>query len=133
MNDRIDIAPDFKLSEFACNCGCGDKRINLTFIKRLQAARTIDGRPFVVTSGVRCEQENQRVGGSDDSAHVPDYMEGTAHATDLKAESSRRRYQIVRALLSAGFTRIGIMKDGIHVDDADRIGQKDANVIWDYY
>lgn len=131
------VAPDFNSQgrdEFSCNCGCGENRISLSFVKRLQAARTIAGISFVIATGARCPKENERVGGVDDSAHVPDFMpDKQSHASDINAETSREKFKIISALLKVGFTRIGVMEDGVHVDSADMIGFKSENLIWDYY
>lgn len=130
-------APDFNQrgqDEFACSCGCGENRVSLSFVKRLQAARTVAGIPFVISSGCRCPEENERVGGVDDSAHVPDFMPDTlGHASDIRARNSREKFLIITSLLKVGFTRIGVMDNAVHVDDGDTIGVKSEDAIFDYY
>lgn len=128
------IAPDFNSEEFACNCGCGEDRMNTWFIKRLQAARTIADLPFAILSGARCPDHNASVGGGDKSAHVPEFMpDKRGHGVDIRYGSSREAYIIVTALLSVGFTRIGFNDGGIHVDDAEKFEFKDEEVMWGYY
>lgn len=51
-------------------------------------------------------------------------------AIDLQAKYSRQRFLIIRGLIEAGFTRIGIGENFIHVDD-DK--DKDQRVVWHYY
>jgi len=57
-------------------------------------------------------------------------------AADILATTSRDRFNIVNALIKAGFNRIGISeKSGfIHVDNdcQEYGGQKSSNVIWIY-
>ena len=48
-------------------------------------------------------------------------------AVDLKAESSRIRYLILKSALKLKFNRIGIYDKHIHIDEV--IG-KDVNVVW---
>ena len=128
------IAPDFKATEFACNCGCGEQRMSVWFIKRLQAARTIAGIPFVILSGARCPDHNEDVGGTDQSAHVPNFMpDERGHGVDIQYENAREAFIIVTALLKAGFTRVGFNDGGIHVDDAEQFEFKDKDVLWGYY
>lgn len=92
-------------------------------VMRLEQAREIAGIPFVITSGLRSDEHNARVGGSPSSAHL------TGNAVDIKCESSRHRMIMVDALIQAGFDRIGIGADFIHVDN-DR--SKPHNVMWLY-
>lgn len=128
------IAPDFEASEFACNCGCGEQRMNVWFIKRLQAARTIADVPFVILSGARCEKHNENVGGDDKSTHVPEFMpDKRGHGVDIRYQTAREAFIIVTALLKAGFTRVGFNDGGIHVDDAEKFEFKDEKVMWGYY
>lgn len=131
------VAPDFNREgrdEFACSCGCGENRIDLTFVKKLQAARTVAGIPFVINSGCRCPEKNELVGGEKDSTHVPDFMpDKLSCASDIQASNSREKFIIITALLKVGFTRIGVMDNAIHVDTGDMVGVKSEDVIFDYY
>lgn len=94
-----------------------------TFLRMLNHAREIAGIPFRINSGFRTPEHNAKVGGSDTSSHL------RGHAADIHATSSTYRYEILSALLQAGFTRIGIAKTFIHVDN-DPI--KTQKVIWTY-
>lgn len=44
----------FTLEEFDCRCGCGTNQMDLLFVDRLDAYRTLVGAPMEVTSGYRC-------------------------------------------------------------------------------
>lgn len=93
------------------------------FLRRLDACRHEAGVPFIITSGYRSEAWNRKVGGVDNSSHL------LGLAADIKAVTARHRYRILFALISGGFTRIGIGPNFIHVD-ADK--SKPARVCWVY-
>jgi uncharacterized protein YcbK (DUF882 family) len=91
----------------------------------LDEARLFAGIPFTINSGIRSPAHNASVGGSPDSAHL------TGHAVDIRAVTSRHRFNIVDGLMAAGATRIGInpWRGFIHVDTDP---SKPQNVIWIY-
>jgi len=113
----------FKLSEFKCPC-CGKADMQQEFLDKIDKARDKAGIPFVITSGYRCPKHNKEVGGRPNSAHTKGL------AADIKCTNSRDRYKMVKALLEAGFTRIGVGKDFIHADIDET---KPQEVIWTYY
>lgn len=115
----------FKPSEFFCKCGCGlgYSSMDIRLLQRLETARALAGIPFHITSSIRCREHNDRVGGASQSAHV------SGHAVDIACSSSKARYTIVRALMLAGFTRIGIAKSFVHADTSPDLEQ---SVIWHY-
>jgi uncharacterized protein YcbK (DUF882 family) len=89
----------------------------------LDQARGLAGVPFVLNSAWRCYKHNEFVGGSEESSHL------FGMAVDIACTTSRNRFKILQALISAGFTRIGIHENFIHVDID---GTKDAEVMWMY-
>ena len=120
--DKEPIKTYFNRREFQCRC-CGREEMDPDFIFRLALARAEADVKFIINSGWRCVVHNREVGGTIDSSHK------TGLAVDLKAEYSEPRYRIIRALMLAGFNRIGIRKDFIHVDaDPD----KPPHVMWLY-
>lgn len=112
----------FSKQEQACKC-CRQGEFDKNFLEKLNKAREQAGIPFVINSGYRCEKHNKEVGGSNTSSHLKGI------ATDIRCDDSNKRFNIVVALLEAGFTRIGIGKNFIHVDD-DK--EKAQGVIWLY-
>ena len=74
-------------------------------------------------SGYRSKAHNQKVGGVPQSSHR------LGKACDIACIGSRHRFLIVNALIEAGFNRIGIAKNFIHVDNDMN---KSSNVIWTY-
>lgn len=94
-----------------------------SFLSMLDNAREVAGIPFRINSGFRTPKHNAKVGGKENSSHLRGF------AADIHISNSSDRYDILSALLSVGFNRIGIAKTFIHVD-ADPI--KTKNVIWTY-
>lgn len=99
------------------------RNINPTFLRMLNHARQIAGIPFRINSGFRTPEHNAKVGGTENSSHLKGF------AADIHATSSSYKYEILSALLKAGFTRIGIADSFIHVDNDPNKTQK---VIWTY-
>lgn len=79
-------------------------------VAKLDWARARSGVPFIITSGKRSPEDNKRVSGVDDSAH----MRGLA--VDLRCASSEDRYRMLQALFLVGFRRIGLYDKHLHVD-----------------
>ena len=121
MNRDRQLTENFRLAEFACK-HCGKAAIDLAFVNRLQEARDVSGVPIVIESGYRCPEHDKVVGGSGNHP--------TGKAADIRAEDSRSRYLLVKALLHVGFTRIGIGREFVHVDENP---DGDPRVMWDYY
>ncbi|TNE75110.1 peptidase M15 [bacterium] len=104
--------PNFKASEFESpdEKGSGEK-MNEHFIWCLQNARNMSHFRWKITSGYRTEKHNKKIGGSPTSSHLKGL------AADIDCPNSYMRLDIVRCLLDAGFVRIGIGKNFIHVDN----------------
>lgn len=60
----------FKVSEFACKCGCGHNPIDQRVIDMAETIRQALGVPVRVNSGCRCEKHNAKSGGVKGSKHV---------------------------------------------------------------
>jgi len=58
-----------------------------------------------------CGLNNKEVGGVEDSSHPKGF------GSDISAISDWYRYKIIRALMIAGFRRIGIRHNFIHADN----------------
>ena len=114
----------FEYSEFDSPDQVGSyKHMNVEFLNKLAQARKIAAVGFKITSGYRSPAHNEKVGGVPNSSHT------LGHAVDIYAPTSRQKYIIINALLQAGFDRIGIAKNFIHVDDDP---SKNEDVIWTY-
>ena len=129
-----DLTRNFSHSEVACKCGrCkGAAKISPDLMVRLQAVRDEVG-PIRITSGVRCRKHAESRT-RPTSSHVPNDLgdiEGkVGHAVDIAAVGSGRRFRLLAAAIAAGFTRIGIGKSFLHLDNDYK---KSQGVIWDYY
>tara|TARA_R110000765_G_scaffold154302_1_gene257325 strand:+ start:42 stop:467 length:426 start_codon:yes stop_codon:yes gene_type:complete len=96
------------------------------FLTKLDYARHNAQCSFVITSGYRTPFQNRLVNGVEDSSHtkIP------CSACDISTPDSNTRFKILKSLLDIGFTRIGIGKGFIHVDDDP---DKSTEVLWHYY
>lgn len=98
------------------------KGLDDAFCQKLSIARGKAGVPFIITCGLRTQEQNDALSESvKDSAHL------TGHAVDLACSDSQTRYAIISSLLAAGLNRLGIYSAHIHVDDDPT---KPPNVIW---
>ena len=66
--NNINIAPYFKLSEFACPC-CNLVMLHPKLLAKLMELRNILERPVYINSGYRCSKYNRNVGGVTNSYH----------------------------------------------------------------
>lgn len=103
--------------------GSGKEIMKKSTIKMLNKVRHKVGFPLFVSSGVRSEAQNERVGGVSGSSHTRGW------AVDLRISSSRDRFKVVQAAIEVGFTRIGIGKSFIHLDNDPK---KPKEVMWLY-
>lgn len=93
------------------------------FMARLDYAREIAGTPFVVNSAYRTTEHEHARGRDGSSSHTKGI------AIDIRARTSRERYKVLKGLMKAEFSRIGIAETFVHVD-ADK--EKASEVIWTY-
>lgn len=100
-----------------------EKNMDVDFLALLDEARDLANIPFVITSAYRSKEKNAKIGGVANSSHIKGL------AVDIRVNSSRERFNILKALIYVGFNRIGIADNFIHVDD-DK--EKSDNVIWTY-
>ncbi len=112
----------FSKDEFKCPC-CGAVNMDDKFVEMLNNARHMAGNPWTITSGFRCPEYNEKVGGVDSSAHT------NGMAADIEVTTSRKREEILHYAVKAGFHRIGIAHDFIHLDNDM---SKPGNVVWLY-
>lgn len=128
VTDWKKYEPYFTPEEFRCKCGCGSCDVDSAFLDMLLKARKIANIPFRISSGCRCEKHNAFCGGTPDSDHLVNEKQICCGA-DIKTTSDRERFIISKALLTAGFKRIGIAKSFIHAGENSKNPQE---VIWLY-
>ena len=119
----------FKLSEFDSpdKEGSGDM-MDDAFMQQLDLARDIAGFPFIINSGFRTIEYNRMLinkgyKASKNSSHL------LGHAADIHCDSSKKRFLLMEALLDAGYTRLGLGSNFIHVDNDP---EKSDLLIWTY-
>ena len=66
--NNIIVAPHFNLSEFSCPC-CKRVMLHPKLLAKLMELRKILERPIYITSGYRCPEYNQKIGGVVNSYH----------------------------------------------------------------
>ena len=103
------------------------KHMDRDFLELLDTAREEAGIPFKITSGFRTHAYNKDLiergyQASPNSSHLK------GCAADIACGNSEQRSIIIRALINVGFTRLGISKTFIHVDNDP--GKPDA--VWLY-
>ena len=108
---------NFKVSEFACHCGCGFNIIDQRVIDMAQVIREALGVPVHVNSGCRCEKHNAKVGGVKGSNHTKGF------AADLSTSAGALRLFCVVADLKArgklpqlDYAILYIKKNFVHID-----------------
>ena len=115
---------NFKIEEFDSPDLIGSGELmDKDFLFMLDKARDLANTSFVITSGYRTKEHNAKVGGVSDSSHCK------GMAADIACSDSRKRSNIITALLSVGLTRIGVASSFIHVDNDLN---KSQDVIWTY-
>lgn len=65
------VSRNFNRDEFACKCGCGFAAADAELLMVLEDVREHFGdKPVTITSGCRCKEHNDKVGGSPNSVHT---------------------------------------------------------------
>lgn len=120
MNGKLYIGPmseapwqkarweNFAPKEIACKCGCNEICIDEGALDALQRMRDLLGAPIHIGSGHRCVEHNREVGGEPHSVHLQ-------LAFDIGINGYARGTLLALAQ-DAGFTRFGLMLDGLHLD-----------------
>tara|TARA_R110002096_G_scaffold57083_3_gene145077 strand:- start:173 stop:496 length:324 start_codon:yes stop_codon:yes gene_type:complete len=99
-----------------------EQNMDEDFLSKLDEAREFAGIPFIINSAYRSPEHPLSIKNPTSS-----HMKGLA--VDIKATDSSTRFKVIEALVSVGFTRLGIADTFIHVDwDFD----KSQEVIWTY-
>lgn len=89
----------------------------------LDKARALSNTSYNITSGRRTVSQNTSVGGVEGSEHIF----GTG--CDIMADTSEKRIKIVSGALQAGFTRIGIYNNHVHLG-IGKLPNFPQNVMW---
>ncbi|MBA7550919.1 hypothetical protein ES705_43450 [subsurface metagenome] len=115
-NPLGDLSTNFWSFEFRCLCRkCRRKKVlvdDLLLFKLEMIRMAFGSLPVIILSGNRCPEENKRIGGHPDSAHIP---APTGKAADVKIKGVKP-IDIGLAAEKIGGMRIGIAKWGVHLD-----------------
>ena len=114
------ISPNFDRLEFKCPC-CDFQTVDIELIELLEVIRGRYNEPITITSGCRCPQHNEAIGGSMNSWHM------TGRAADFKVHN-------VEPERVASFIRrhspdrygVGIYDTWVHLDS------RDTKADWDF-
>lgn len=106
-----------------CVPPCKKTDIHPETLIKLNRAREIAGFAFVPVSGFRTVEHEKKMGRPGTSAHTK------GRAVDLLCLNSIARMRMVKALIDAGFKRIGVATTYIHADDDP---EKILDVMWTY-
>ncbi|MBA7574508.1 hypothetical protein ES708_16317 [subsurface metagenome] len=111
-----DLSTNFWSFELRCPCKkCLHKKVlvdDLLLFKAEMVRMECGNKPMIVNSGNRCEEENARIGGHPNSAHIP-RPKGKAIDTKIKGV---KPIDIGLAAEKIGGLRIGIAKTYCHLD-----------------
>lgn len=114
----------FHPTEFLrCTPPCEKSDMHPETLCKLNNARHLAGIPFVLTSAYRSPAHDKSKGRSGTGAHT------LGRAGDIAYTTMHELFLIIDAALKAGFTRIGIAKSFVHLDDSPNHVQ---GVIWLY-
>lgn len=117
----------FTSKELMCKCGCGEEKMNPSFMTKIVAGRRESSFRWSVTSAYRCKQHNRAV------SNTGDYGPHTlGRALDIQVKTSQQRWFLVDLFRRLGMTRIGIGKDFVHVDDMTAEDGTAEEVMWTY-
>ncbi|MBL4795874.1 MAG: hypothetical protein JKY50_00515 [Oleispira sp.] len=106
-----DITKYFSRKEFACKCGCGFATVDIELIEVLQTLRYKFNKPVTITSACRCNDYNEKVGGSYGSKH----KQGIASDIVVEMVSASDVYRYLDSVYSDRFG-IGKYDEFTHID-----------------
>ena len=117
-------ARHFNELEFGrCSPACSLQDMQQPLMDMLDYARDKAGIPFTLNSAFRSVEHERKMGRDGKSAHT------LGCAVDIRCASDYNRFTIIKALLDAGFCRIGVAKTYIHADNSASHSQR---VAWMY-
>lgn len=117
----------FSESEFnRCTPSCSLQDMRQETMDMFDKAREIAGIPLVINSAFRSVAWDKAKGRSGRSAHT------TGSAIDIRCNNGQTRMIVVKALMEAGFKRIGIEGSFVHADNSNDIPYHTEDTMWVY-
>jgi len=118
----------FTANELTCNCGCGEELMKGPFMQKVIGIRRFAPFKFLVFSAYRCPTYNDTVSSTGIAGpHT------TGRAIDITVGNSWQRNWLVAQAIKAGFNRIGVGRNFIHLDDLTISDGFPEDVMWHYY
>lgn len=111
-----DLSPHFSRSEFRCpclRCRTLTPRPSSLLVSALEDLRRIVGHPLHISSGERCFDHNQAVGGSPESRHLTSQAADVLPPPGWSTEALAEAAELVPDFAASG---IGIYHRHVHVD-----------------
>ena len=105
-----DLSPNFSRSEFKCPC-CGFQTVDVDLLAILEVLRHKFKQPVTINSACRCDEHNNKIGGSYGSKH----KQGIAADIVVKDISPSTIYVYLDEMYPSTFG-IGRYKDFTHID-----------------
>jgi uncharacterized protein YcbK (DUF882 family) len=107
--NHIRISKNFLLSEFQCPC-CKRVIVDFRLVDLLEILRKrIGGKPVIITSGYRCEEYNNKVGGVPGSYHL------LGMAADVRVPGIAPE-DLLKHASEVGFLGLGLYDTFCHLD-----------------
>lgn len=105
------LTKNFTSTELQCPC-CGVCDMDGVFLAELQRLRDVIGRPFIISSGYRCEKHNKALSGAKNSKHL------TGEAVDIYTSdwSSKDLHDLIDEISSNLASGLGLYPSHIHFD-----------------
>lgn len=116
--------------EFRCKCGCGMNEMDEGYVLKLDALRDRCGFAFIINSGYRCPDHNDKVSSTGRTGpHT------TGHASDIRLDRGRV-FIAIREAIVLGFTGLGFQQKGssrfLHLDDLSNRPNQPRPTVWSY-
>jgi len=111
------LSKHFSRQEFACQCGCGFDTVDSVLIEALESIREHFDSPVTITSGCRCPEHNNAVGGSDNSQHKK------GRASDIKVSGTSPEI-VSNYAKSLGILSVGTYATFTHVDSRSGVPKR---------
>ena len=109
-------------TKLACSCGCGFTVTDPAVFIMLENVRAYFGRPITITSGARCKEHNDKIGGASKSQHL------TGKAVDFVVDGVHPRMvaNFIEAEPYYSLLGLGVADNFTHVD------VRGTNARWTY-
>ena len=114
--------PNFSPAEMSCT-HCGQLLVDPFALDNLQKVRTIYAAPIYIASAYRCEEHNDIIGGSPNSAH----LRGRGY-DPKRPRSGKQLYALLDAIWQVKPLGFGMGANKLHIDWDFELGHR----VWMY-